>query len=101
MKFNIFHYPRWLSHLWAIFAGYFWISCPVCGRKFGGHECAEATLPNGYAVTLVRSSNSYPNIRRSDTERLICWRCQKRVIGIVADEMTRIEKLNWEWEGSK
>lgn len=30
--------PRWLQHLIAILGGYFWLPCPGCGEKFGGHE---------------------------------------------------------------
>lgn len=30
--------PRWVHHLYALLAGYFWLPCPVCGRHFGGHE---------------------------------------------------------------
>jgi hypothetical protein len=30
--------PRWLHGLYAHFAGYFWLPCPICGRCFGGHE---------------------------------------------------------------
>jgi hypothetical protein len=24
--------------------GYFWLPCPICGRKFGGHEEPKGTL---------------------------------------------------------
>jgi len=30
--------PRWLQRLVALFGGYFWLPCPLCGEKFGGHE---------------------------------------------------------------
>lgn len=36
-----------MSRLWnrllALWGGYFWLPCPICGRNFGGHEWA-ATL---------------------------------------------------------
>lgn len=30
--------PRWVQFLKAKWGGYFWLPCPVCHRKFGGHE---------------------------------------------------------------
>lgn len=30
--------PRFLQRLYAWLHAYFWLPCPVCGRKFGGHE---------------------------------------------------------------
>ena len=29
---------RWMHRLYAFAFGYFWMSCPKCGRMFGGHE---------------------------------------------------------------
>ena len=29
---------RILHRLYAAIFGYFWLPCPVCGKKFGGHE---------------------------------------------------------------
>ncbi len=39
--------PRWLHHLYADFAGYFWMPCPKCAEYFGGHEwrAPYATVP--------------------------------------------------------
>lgn len=33
---------RWrrVHHGYAAAFGYFWLPCPLCGRHFGGHECA-------------------------------------------------------------
>ena len=36
--------PRWLHRVYAAVGGYFWLPCPCCGRKFGGHETGGATL---------------------------------------------------------
>lgn len=36
--------PRFPEHLYAIFHGYFWLPCPVCQRKFGGHEWARGNV---------------------------------------------------------
>jgi len=30
--------PRWLHKAYANSCGYFWLPCPRCDRKFGGHE---------------------------------------------------------------
>jgi succinate dehydrogenase/fumarate reductase flavoprotein subunit len=30
--------PRFLHCVYAFLNGYFWLPCPLCGRKFGGHE---------------------------------------------------------------
>lgn len=32
---------RLFHKVYAWFYGYFWLSCPSCGRKFGGHEVVE------------------------------------------------------------
>lgn len=36
MRFPL--HPRWPHRLYARLNGYFWHPCPICGRKFGGHE---------------------------------------------------------------
>lgn len=30
--------PRLLHKWYANLMGYFWLSCPICGEMFGGHE---------------------------------------------------------------
>jgi hypothetical protein len=30
--------PRWIHRLWAKMRGYFWLSRPICGQMFGGHN---------------------------------------------------------------
>jgi len=32
---------RWLR---AFFGGYFWLSCPVCGEKYGGFEIGGSLM---------------------------------------------------------
>ena len=32
---------RLCHKLYACLFGYFWISCPICHKEFGGHEIAE------------------------------------------------------------
>jgi len=38
--------PRWINWLYACFNAYFWLPCPLCGKKFGGHEW-YASIDNG------------------------------------------------------
>lgn len=38
--------PRWLAYLRALFCGYFWMQCPLCGKNFGGFE-SEGSLYTG------------------------------------------------------
>ena len=35
---------RFLHRVYALLFGYFWITCPSCGRWFGGHENGGGTL---------------------------------------------------------
>lgn len=30
--------PRFIACILAFFGGYFWMPCPLCGRKFAGFE---------------------------------------------------------------
>lgn len=30
--------PRFIQWFYALIHGYFWLPCPICGEKFGGHE---------------------------------------------------------------
>ena len=38
--------PRWTHRLYAHLFGYFWTSCPTCGREFGGHEWDGQGVPD-------------------------------------------------------
>ena len=29
---------RWAHRVWAFVRGYWWLPCPICGRKTGAHE---------------------------------------------------------------
>jgi hypothetical protein len=40
----IYKASRLFSQLYALFGGYFWLPCPLCGRMFGGHEIADVGL---------------------------------------------------------
>lgn len=35
---------RWFNWLYAFFGGYFWLPCPLCHKKFGGHEIGPARI---------------------------------------------------------
>jgi hypothetical protein len=32
------YHPRFIHWLIAIWGGLFWLPCPLCGKRFGGHE---------------------------------------------------------------
>lgn len=34
----MFFRPRFLHRSWAFLRGHSWIPCPICKRRFGGHE---------------------------------------------------------------
>ncbi|KKN52553.1 hypothetical protein LCGC14_0611050 [marine sediment metagenome] len=36
--------PRWIHRWYAHLLGYFWLPCPICKRKFGGHEITGASV---------------------------------------------------------
>lgn len=70
--------PRWYHRLYAFFGGYFWIPCPICGRKFGGHEAQWTlwTTPwSGWGVCLACKAEadrrSAPVLAQRETERLV------------------------------
>ena len=54
--------PRWVHRAIAFVGGYFWLPCPVCGRRFGGHE-----NPSGLLRTVARRSGA-----------MYCARCVAR-----------------------
>lgn len=37
-KFVSKYMPRWFNRSYASLFGYFWLPCPLCKKKFGGHE---------------------------------------------------------------
>lgn len=56
-----FFYPRFINRAYAFFGGYFWLPCPSCGRKFGGHEISYGP------GTSMRAGDG--------TARCVCPRC--------------------------
>lgn len=36
--------PRFIQRIYAWLHGYFWLPCPICGEKFGGHEWADSLM---------------------------------------------------------
>jgi len=38
MKITKSKLPRWMHGVYAMFFGYYWFPCPICGKMFGGHE---------------------------------------------------------------
>ena len=59
--------PRFVHHFWARLRGYFWAPCPICGRKFGGHEQSGIFLitePNGGGWMVCRDPECINETRR-------------------------------------
>jgi hypothetical protein len=44
----MFYRPRFLHWLWASIRGYFWLPCPICDKKFGGHEWSGSLETNDF-----------------------------------------------------
>lgn len=59
--------PRWVHRVYAWFAGYFWLSCPLCGHGFGGHEW---------------SGEIYYDPDKSSSGHGICSSCARFVAGV-------------------
>lgn len=38
------YHPRLLNYMWAAWGCYFWASCPICHKSFGGHEGGNGSL---------------------------------------------------------
>lgn len=36
---------RFFNKVYAVIFGYFWTTCPKCGKMFGGHECGTTSVP--------------------------------------------------------
>jgi len=53
--------PRWIHKLYANAFGYFWLPCPICGRKFGGHEWDIERNNNSIKETESSGSGVCPN----------------------------------------
>jgi hypothetical protein len=43
-KFISLKMPRWFNYLYAFLNRYFWLSCPICNKNFGGHEALDEGL---------------------------------------------------------
>jgi len=48
--------PRWINAVYANVLGYFWMSCPICGEKFGGHEPSYTLMQGiGHGIGVCRN----------------------------------------------
>ena len=46
--------------------GYFWLPCPSCGKKFGGHEylpLSKVKNVDGHLMGVCPDCNANPNIK--------------------------------------
>lgn len=56
---------RWLNQRYAQLHGYFWLPCPVCGQRFGGHEWRREInkeFGRGYHITDIPTPGSGPTV---------------------------------------
>ena len=73
----MFYKPRFLHRCWAFLRGHAWIPCPICKRRFGGHERipgAELWITERDSVSVCRrcidaaeetnAANGYPRVSR-------------------------------------
>lgn len=66
---------RFLHRIYAHLTAHFWLPCPLCGRKFGGHEKG-----NGHYQTSAYVGTS------------VCSNC--------AEEAENLNRLLWsDWSG--
>jgi hypothetical protein len=66
---------RHRSKIRTILFGYFWLPCPSCGHKFGGHEIANDAEVHYGAI---------PDPADRWSSRLICPACTAAGVGCVA-----------------
>lgn len=45
--------PRFINWLWAFHGGFFWKECPLCNKKFGGHEKSGYLMKNWHSGKSV------------------------------------------------
>lgn len=63
--------PRWLHMLYAFLHSYFWLPCPICGKRFGGHEWetnSELYVSPGLYEGVCRNCKEEAGIRNSELE---------------------------------
>jgi hypothetical protein len=64
--------PRWIHCVYAFLVRYFWLPCPMCGRKFGGHE-SGATLYDSPHEGHVVCRDCSGEAERINAERHKAW----------------------------
>ena len=52
-------YPRWVNYLVAHLNAFFWLPCPMCGKRFAGYESARSGLMTSWGGG-----------------QMVCWRCE-------------------------
>jgi len=53
---------EWIEHLKAFLSGKFWLDCPNCGHKFGGHEKGGEALYSPYLPSFDGSFDLLPGM---------------------------------------
>lgn len=64
---------RWIHHAYAALRAFFWIPCPLCGRKFGGHEWRDR---DGYPSLIPK-----PEPAEGGSYTAICPACTRAGLG--------------------
>ena len=59
---------RLYNNFRALVGGYFWLPCPLCGQKFGGHEILQ-TREHANNVPITEPDQPYVS------KRVICPDC--------------------------
>lgn len=65
--------PRRLHKIWADFAGYFWLPCPLCGEMFGGHEWKTSALNSTIMTSWHTGKGVCPNCHGAAKEYNDKW----------------------------
>ena len=81
MRFRTYHaFRAWVT-------GYFWLPCPACGQKFGGHEKQDSAQHQDSIPTVL------PDGTYRGSAKLICPDCTSSGVGDRAWEKIGVSRL--------
>lgn len=72
--------PRFLHYLHAHLNGYFWLPCPLCGNKFGGHE----------------KGGSFYSRDKPGEGQMTCVNCKERATALSMDAFQHWPEPDWD-----
>lgn len=65
---------RFWNRMFAFFNGYFWLSCPLCDKKFGGHEWKSgANIAISYGTGEGVCPDCAEKAKKISEERMKYW----------------------------